>query len=65
MLTGKMWREPKSADVIDFYGDRQICDTCGATISTYGDQCNAPLDVRCDGFETYEGLLAGMKETRR
>lgn len=64
MSARKMWREPKSTDLIDFYGDRQICDTCGASISTYGDKCNARLDVRCAGFNTYEMMLSAIKEAR-
>lgn len=50
-------REITSADVIDFFGDRNICNQCGATISTYGDACNAPLDERCEGFNNYDDLL--------
>lgn len=46
-----------SADVIDAFGDRQICDRCGASISSYGDVCKAALDERCEGFETYDRLL--------
>ena len=50
-------RVATSADVIDYFGDRRICDQCGANVSTYGDKCNAPLDVRCEGFETYDRML--------
>lgn len=46
-----------SADVIDCFGDRLICDRCGATVSTYGDRCSAALNVRCPGFEAYDDLL--------
>lgn len=60
-----MASEPNSADVIDYFGDRQICDTCGATVSTYGDKCSVLLDVRCAGFETYEMMLKTVSEYRR
>lgn len=53
--------DPTSADVIDYFGDRQICDHCGATISTYGDKCSVRLDVRCEGFETYERMLTAVR----
>ena len=54
-------REVTSADVIDFFGDRKICDQCGATISTYGDKCSAPLDQRCQGFDTYDDMLFSVQ----
>lgn len=57
-------RQINSADVIDYFGDRQICDQCGATVSTYGDKCSARLDVRCGGFETYERMLSTVQEVR-
>lgn len=57
--------KPNSADVIDYFGDRQICDRCGATVSTYGDKCNVPLDVRCESFETYDHMLATVAAARR
>lgn len=50
-------RRVTSADVIDFFGDRHICDRCNASISTYGDSCTAPLDDRCPGFEAYDDML--------
>jgi len=52
---------PTSGDVIDYYGDRQICDRCGATVSTYGDRCSAPLDEACEGFQTYDHMLATVR----
>lgn len=58
-----MAQQPNSADVIDYYGDRQICDQCGATVSSYGDRCTVRLDVRCEGYETYEMMLRTV--TRR
>ncbi len=58
-------REITSSDVIDFFGDRQICDQCGATISTYGDACNAPLDERCEGFNTYDDMLLQVRSAHR
>lgn len=54
-------REITSADVIDFFGDRQICNQCRATISTYGDKCSAPLDQRCQGFNAYDDMLFQVK----
>lgn len=56
--------QPNAFDVIDYYGDRQICDQCGATVSSYGDKCNARLDVRCQGFETYDMMLATVTALR-
>ncbi len=53
-----------SIDVIDYYGDRQICDRCGATISTYGDKCAADLDDACEGFRTYDMMLATVRKYR-
>lgn len=53
---------PDSADVIDYYGDRQICDRCGATVSTYGDICTAILDDPCEGFQTYDMMLSTVKQ---
>jgi hypothetical protein len=50
-------RTPNGNDVIDYFGDRQICDRCGANVSTYADKCPAALDDRCEGFETYEHML--------
>jgi ribosomal protein L40E len=48
---------PNASDVLDYFGDREICSQCGATISDYADKCSALLDVRCEGFETYEDYL--------
>lgn len=59
-----MDRQANSADVIDYFGDRQICAQCGAAVSTYGDKCSARLDVRCEGFETYEHMLSTVQEAR-
>lgn len=58
----KKTRRANSADVIDCFGDRQICDQCGATVSTYGDKCSVRLDVRCEGFENYELMLTATQE---
>ena len=58
----RKYRRANSADVIDYFGDRQICDHCGATVSTYGDKCSVRLDVRCEGFETYERMLTATQE---
>lgn len=52
------YARPTSADVIDYFGDRQICHRCGASVSTYGDKCSADLDDRCEGFETYDRMLS-------
>lgn len=30
---------------------RTICGYCEATLATYEQKCNAPLDFRCEGFE--------------
>lgn len=57
-------RAISSVDCIDAFGDRVICDQCGARISTYGDLCSVPLDVRCQGFDTYEMMLAFVGEKR-
>jgi hypothetical protein len=59
--------QPQSnmADVIDYYGDRQICDHCRATVSTYGDKCSVPLDVICEGFSTYEMMLQTVARARQ
>lgn len=54
-----------SVDVIDFFGDRKICDQCGATVSTYGDLCAVALDVRCEGFRTYDDLLALVYDRKK
>lgn len=54
-----------STDVIDCFGDRLICDRCGATVSTYGDRCSAALDVHCPGFEAYDDLLRLTAQTVR
>lgn len=35
-------------------GDERICDQCGATYDTYADDCSAPMDVRCPGFNRYD-----------
>lgn len=56
---------PNANDVMDFFGDRRICDECGASISTYADKCTARLDVRCEGFETYERFLATVAAKRQ
>jgi hypothetical protein len=53
------------ADVIDFFGDRQIGDHCGATVSNYGDLCPAPLDVICEGVRTYYDLRALLYAQKR
>jgi len=53
---------PNANDVIDYFGDRQICDRCDATVSSYGDKCSAPLDERCQGFETYDYMLATVTD---
>ena len=51
------WRPATSADVIDMFGDRRICDRCGANVSTYGDKCQADLDERCAGFDAYDLMV--------
>ena len=58
----RKYRRANSADVIDYFGDRQICDHCGATVRTYGDKCSVRLDVRCEGFETSERMLTATQE---
>jgi len=52
---------PWSADVIDYFGDRQICDQCGATFGAYADKCSARLSARCEGFKTYERFLRAVR----
>lgn len=41
-------------------GDRVICQLCGATIMTYGDECSVALDVACEGFLAVEETLASL-----
>jgi len=52
------------ADIIDYFGDRQICDQCGATVSSYGDQCNPFLDIGCDGFATFAAMKQAVTDRR-
>lgn len=59
-LTGS---RPTANDVIDFYGDRLLCDRCGAHVSTYDDKC--PTLDPCEGFWAYENLLKGVKSASR
>ena len=40
-------------------GDQVICQGCGATLDTYAERCDAPLDVRCEGFRTVEAARTG------
>jgi len=51
-------------DVIDYFGDRQICTRCDATVSTYGDKCSAALDDPCEGFQPYDMMLATVSKAR-
>jgi hypothetical protein len=48
---------PKAKAALD--DGRVICQRCGATYPTYldGSTCKAPLDGRCEGFETVEAAL--------
>ena len=39
--------------------DQVICRRCGATLDTYADLCNVPLDVPCEGFCTVEAARTG------
>ena len=55
-MAGKR-RIARWSDVIDMYGDRQICQRCGASVSTYGDKCEADLDDPCQGFLVYDRML--------
>lgn len=57
--------KPNSADVIDYFGDRQICTRCGATVTSYGDKCSAALDDPCEGFQIYEQMLATVAKVRQ
>jgi hypothetical protein len=38
----------------DELGNEVICAQCGASVTTYGDVCMAPLEVRCPGFNRYD-----------
>jgi hypothetical protein len=58
------YKPPSSIDVIDYYGDRKICGRCGASVSTYGDACTAPLDVQCQGFDNFEMMLRTVAKYR-
>ncbi len=60
----KTRKRVNSVDVIDYFGDRQICDRCGANVSTYGDKCVADLDDPCEGFRTYDRMLATVAGQR-
>lgn len=37
--------------------DSVICVQCGATLETYSEKCNVPLDVRCEGFNRVEDAI--------
>lgn len=47
-------RQARIRRVEERLGDKVICGQCGATLATYADNCSAPLDVRCPGFEAIE-----------
>lgn len=55
----------RKANIIDYFGDRHICDRCGASISSYSDKCSAPLDDPCEGFLAIEDMLTQVKAARR
>jgi len=56
-----MKRRATSIDVIDYFGDRQICDRCGATVSEYGEICPAALDDPCPGFIAFDDMLCQVQ----
>jgi hypothetical protein len=52
------------ADRVEAYcGDNTICWRCGATLATYPDKCNVPLDAPCPGFLLIEGLRLHFRRT--
>ncbi len=49
------------------FGDREICDRCGATLDTYvfTEACSADLDDHCPGFIAIEAALKPTGDDRR
>ena len=44
-----LWRK-----VEEIIGEGEICDKCSATLATYAELCNAPLNEPCPGFVKIE-----------
>lgn len=56
-------REERNARVQAALGDgRVICEDCGATLETMGDECGAPIAAVCPGFEAIEMAIYGHLE---
>lgn len=56
----RQFQERRAATIQRTLADSIICDRCGATLITYGDDCSAPLDEACPGFLAIEA--AAMME---
>ena len=39
-----------------YLGDKVICFRCGATLESYANKCDVPLNVPCEGFLLIEGV---------
>jgi hypothetical protein len=44
-------------------GNEIICNRCGCTAENMSEKCDAPLDVRCPGFDRYDEVRMKYERT--
>jgi hypothetical protein len=54
-------RTAEGGRVEAYLGNDVICSRCGATLATYADKCNVPLEAPCPGFLLIEGVRLHLR----